>query len=140
VGTARVSISDWLGRELPAAGARDVLRYADHYEENLTSESSRQLAALARAWFDQEAPNTKTARDLLEHIDQYAIGAGRIELPSPDRWGEIRFVDDQTLEGLLGEVTYDFGGVRAELNRLGEAAIHLAAVLHSLWQAEVLGG
>lgn len=120
--------------------ARNVLRYTDHYEQNLTSLGYRQHAALARAWFSHEAPHTKTVRDVLEHIDEYALGAGRLKLPAPDRWGEIRFVHDETLDGLLGEVTYDFGGVHVELHRLGEAAIHLAAVLHSLWEAEVLGG
>jgi hypothetical protein len=119
-------------------GARNVLRYADHYEENLSSPGYKQQVQAARAWFDAAEPHAKRMRDVIEHIDEYAIGAGRHELPNPGNWGVVAFVDDETPEGLLGEVTYDFGGLVIPLHRLAENAIFLAKVLHGLWEAEVL--
>jgi hypothetical protein len=120
-------------------GARNVLRYADHYEQNLASLGYKQQVQAALAWFDTVEPNAKLARDVLEHIDEYAIGAGRHPLPNPDNWGVVSFGDDETPEGLLGEVTYDIGGLVLPLHRLAENSMFLANVLHGLWNAEVIG-
>jgi hypothetical protein len=56
---------------------RNVRRAAIMAEKSLQKPEAKQLLANALARFDAALPGVKAARDIIEHLDEYAIGEGR---------------------------------------------------------------
>jgi hypothetical protein len=114
-----------------ASAIRQLLRYADHYVELTRSEPS---GVAAREAFLSVAGEPKLVRDVLEHLDEYAVGQGRYRasLPEPDKEPSVVFFED-------GEVELRVAGLRLPLKKVSAAAGPLVKVLirlpwtHGAW-------
>lgn len=100
---------------------RHLLALADRYAER----HSPERVQAARAAFDREAPDAKGIRDVLAHIDAYALGQGRRDhYEAQGQWFIQLGIDDARRE-------FDVraGRLRVELRRTARAAAALADAL-----------
>jgi hypothetical protein len=91
----------------------------------------------ARDRFDWVCPQVGELRDLVAHLDEYAVGRGRRQVG-----GLAPPLDDQNLASFIywgngGGTVFDLGGSNVNLRRAAEAAIELAQVVERVrarWQ------
>jgi hypothetical protein len=55
---------------------RNVRRAADMAKKSLQRPAAQQILADALARFDERLPGVNAARDVIEHLDEYAVGEG----------------------------------------------------------------
>ncbi|HVF53168.1 MAG TPA: hypothetical protein VNC78_06120 [Actinomycetota bacterium] len=106
---------------------RGIVRMAEAVErmaqkEGLTELESRVAKALGA--FDGEAPHAVFLRDFLAHLDEYARGDGRYELPQPDHPMVVAPTEDDVLLYL--------SGIPLSVNRTFQAAMALSDVLRDI--------
>jgi hypothetical protein len=86
--------------------------------------------AEARASFDAVGPDAKELRDLVAHLDEYAVGEGRRQRQT----GKGRPLGEQYLQALIfwtddGTTYLDLGDKQLQLGAAAKAAIDLAQVV-----------
>lgn len=84
----------------------------------------------ARAAFDAAVPDAKDFRDFLEHLDEYALGTGKLQR-SGDVSEEPNFAIVATRPG--GPVRLQFDERELDLGEAAEAALRLADVTQQVW-------
>ncbi len=100
------------------AAVRHILTLADRYAERF--DAGRADAALAR--FDTEAPDAKDLRDVLTHLEDYALGRGKHPRFKAERQWSIQL----GLDFDRGEFDLRAGTLHVELRRTAHAAVALA--------------
>ena len=77
----------------------------------------------AIADFEQQIPNGKAMRDIVSHLDEYALGEGRLQ-----RQGKAGRLVTLMRDG-TGEIEMNMFGFKLEVNRAAEAVASLAAAV-----------
>jgi len=103
---------------------RHVLRC---YRRSASATGAVELEA-AGAAFDVRVPEAKNFRDVLEHIDQYAVGEGRLQADDPEAQRFGLRVDFDTADP-SGHVTLLMGERSLPVKDAALAAIDLAAAV-----------
>jgi len=113
-----------------------VVRYVRHFKE---LSGDRRLEA-AEQRFLEKTPHSKEIRDFLEHLDEYAIGAGRMhqrgQLDSRERSLQISIPDTRKPEG---ELFVWLGEWLVPVKAAAQAAIDLAGALAEVHRGELDG-
>jgi hypothetical protein len=106
------------------AAVRHILTLADRYAERFDSDRVR--GALVQ--FEAEAPHAKDLRDVLTHLEDYAIGRGRHRHFEADGqwWIQVGLDFDR------GEYNVRAGTLLVELRRTARAAVVLAGALSEI--------
>jgi hypothetical protein len=107
---------------------RHLLALSDRYAERFDAAQVRE----APRRFDREAPDAKALRDVLAHIDEYALGRGqRKNLQADGQWFIQVGIDPDR-----DEFDVRAGPLRVELRRTARAAVHLAETLTEIATAD----
>lgn len=108
-----------------------AIRHVLLFHRRAMSSTGNTELDLAGAAFDARVPHAKDFRDVLEHIDEYAAGEGRLQAGDLDarKFGlRVSFdVADST-----GEVTLLMGQRSLPVKDAAHAAIELAAVIETV--------
>lgn len=107
---------------------RHLLALSDRYAERFDATQVGE----ARQRFDREAPDAKALRDVLAHIDEYALGCGqRKNLQADGQW----FIQ-VGIDPVRDEFDVRAGRLHVELRRTVRAAIRLAETLTEIAAAD----
>lgn len=115
---------------------RHVYRYAERFEE--FSDDPR--VDRAREKFLRKAPEAKNLRDFLEHLDEYAIGEGRMQRRKEldERDGSVAFVLGEEIEAqdeIYVVLGHNFVPVKTAAHAAIELAERLSEIQHDEWRA-----